>query len=383
MKKQRKKFDVGTIQKHIDLLGHKGLGMTELRTFDPIPRVAYIDNEDDAVRLVFEMEGKTSGIYIGVQPRPPELFDKAPNCWRPACSGPERNCACDNDIEYVTNLFADIDVISSERMKGHPASEEELLQSLRAAELLSREDGLAMSSTICCSGNGHYVLAPVVPISVDSDEIGKKFRQFCQDIANNIAGQINGVRIDPVFNLSRVMRLIGTENRKGQVISGRPHRRAHFVTEPLLARSMALHYMILNTEVEQPYSTGKPLPKSIRCDLRKLSQCEFIQWCRKYPELVSEPLWWGLITNLACLEDGIPLIHEISRLDEVRYDYSNTQRVIQRVIEAGYKPVSCKTLVSVAMTCPGRGRFTCSRINHHCPAKAPMYMAILHTVYKS
>lgn len=380
MKKQRKKFDVDTIQKHIVLLGHRGLGMTELRTFDPIPQVAYVDNEDDAVRLAFEMEGKTSGIYVGGQPRTQELFDKAPSCWKPA-SGAKCNCAHDKDIEYITTCFFDIDVVSKERTKGYPASEEELLQSLQVAELLSREDGLAMSSTICCSGNGHYVLAPIVPISVDSVEIGKKFKRFCQDTAKNIAGRISGVRVDPVFNLSRVMRLIGTENRKGQAIAGRPSRRAYFVTEPLLTKSMALHYMILNMEVERSCSTMEPMPKSIRCDLSKLSKCEFIQWCRKYPELVSEPLWWGLITNIAYLEGGIPLIHEISRLDKLRYDYSDTQRVIQRVVEAGYKPVLCRTLASEGMTCPGRGKFQCSNINY-CPAKAPMYMATLHTVYK-
>jgi hypothetical protein len=380
MNKQRKKFDVDTIQKHIVLLGHRGLGMTELRTFDPIPQVAYVDNEDDAIRLAFEMEGKASGIYVGGQPRTPELFDKAPNCWKPA-SGAKCNCAHDKDIEYITTCFFDIDVVSKERIKGYPASEEELLQSLQAAELISRKDGLAMSSTICCSGNGHYVLAPIVPVSVDSVEIGKKFKRFCQETAKNITSRISGVRIDPVFNLSRVMRLIGTENRKGQAIAGRPYRRAYFVTEPLLIKSMALHYMILNMEVEQSCSTMEPMPKSIRCDLSKLSKCEFIQWCRKYPELVSEPLWWGLITNIAYLEGGIPLIHEISRLDKLRYDYSDTQRVIQRVVEAGYKPVLCRTLASEGMTCPGRGKFQCSNINY-CPAKAPMYMATLHTVYK-
>jgi hypothetical protein len=380
MKKQRKKFDVGTIQKHINLLGHIGLGMTEMRTFDPTPMVAYIDNEDDVVRLVSEMEGKTSGIYVGGQPRPLELFDKAPNCWKPA-SGAKCNCAHDKDIEYITMCFFDIDVVSEARRKGHPASEEELLRSLQAAELLSREDGLAMSSTICCSGNGHYVLAPIVPISVDSDEVGKKFKHFCQQLAQKIANQVDGVKIDPIYNLSRVIRLMGTLNRKGQAITDRPHRRAYFVTKPLLTKSMALYYMILNTEVEQPYRSVESLPKSIRCDLRKLGRCEFIKWCRKYPELVSEPLWWGLITNLAYLEGGIPLIHEISLLDKFRYDYSDTQRVIQRVVEAGYKPVLCRTLLSEAMTCPRRDKFQCSNINH-CPAKAPMYMATLHTVYK-
>ena len=369
------------IRKHLQLLGHKGLGVTELRTFDPIPMVAYVDNEDDAVRLCSQMEGKTSGIYVGVQPRPAHLFDLAPNRWVRARSGKNGNCARDIDIEYVTALFFDIDVVSSERAKGHPASDEELAQTLRAAQQLCREDGLALSSTICCSGNGHYGLVPIVPIPLDCNEIGVKFKCFCRQLAEKIACQAHGVKFDPVYNLSRVMRVMGTFNRKGQAISRRPHRWAYFVTEPVFAMSMALHYMILNIEVEQPCNSVNPLPKGIRCDLSKLQNCEFVHWCREHPEQVSEPLWWGLITNLACLEGGQALIHEISKLDNIRYDYSNTERVIQRVLAAGYKPVSCQTLINYAINCPSRDRFRCSRISR-CPAKAAMYMSTLYTIYE-
>jgi len=369
------------IANHWRMIGHEGLGVTELRIFVHVPMVAYVDNEDDFVGLCLEMEGNTSGIYVGVQPRPAHFFDLAPNRWVRARAGKSGNCARDIDIEYVTILFFDIDVVSAERAKGHPASEEELLQSLYAAQLLCREDGLALSSTICCSGNGHYVLAPIVPISVDSDEVAVKFRNFCRQLVEKIDHQVTGVKFDSVYNLSRVMRVMGTVNRKGQPVPGRPHRRAHFVTEPVLAKSMALHHMIRNTEVEQSHNFGKPLPKGIRCDLSKLKNCQFVQWCRDYPNLVSEPLWFGLITNLAHLEGGPELIHEISALDKCRYDYSNTQRVIQRVINTEYRPVLCKTLVGEVMTCLGRGRFQCSRISR-CPAKAPMYMATLRTIYK-
>jgi len=368
------------IANHWRMLGHEGLGITELRIFDPIPMVAYVDNEDDFVRLCLEMDGKTSGIYVGVQPRPTRFFDLAPNRWVRARAGKSGNCTRDIDIEYVKILFFDIDVVSTKRAKGHPASEEELLQSLHAAELLCREDGLALNSTNCCSGNGHYVLVPIVPISVDSDEVAVKFRNFCRQLVEKINHQVTGVKFDPVFNTSRVMRVMGTVNRKGQPVPGRSHRRAYFVTEPTFGRSMALHHMILNIEVEQSQNFGKPLPKGIRCDLSKLKNCQFVQWCRNYPNLVSEPLWFGLITNLAHLEGGPELIHEISALDKCRYDYSNTQRVIKRVIDTEYKPVCCKTLINENSICSGNDRFQCSRINR-CPAKAPMYMATLHTVY--
>lgn len=266
-------------------------------------------------------------------------------------------------------------------MRDYPASENELRQSLKAAKLISQQEGFALSSVICCSGNGHYVLAPLVPVPVDSDEVATKLKRFCQMTAEKISGQVSGVKIDPVYNLSRVMRLMGTINGKGKVIHGRSHRRAHFVTEPASGRSMALRHMILNTEVKQPHRTIDILPKAIRCDLSKLEKCKFIQWCRKCPEFAGEPLWFAMITNLAHLEGGPELIHEISALDKFRYDYSNTQRIIERVIETGYKPVSCETLTRTSLTHPERGRFNCSKIEQ-CQAKAPMYLATLYTVYK-
>lgn len=248
------------ICQHVQLLGHSAYGVTEVRTFEPRPLVAYADNDDDIVRLAVELDGKVPGIYIGVQPRPLDLFDNAPNCWMPAVSSPQTNWACDRDIEYITACFFDIDVASKERTKGCPATEKELQQSLQAATLLSRENGLALSSVICCSGNGHYVLAPIVPVPVDGDEIAEKFRRFCHQLAEKVARQVSGIKIDPVYNLSRVMRLMGTVNGKGQPSDERPHRRAHFVSEPVPAKSMALHHMILNTEIPAPVqgTTGRP-----------------------------------------------------------------------------------------------------------------------------
>ena len=362
------------------LLGHDSLGVTELRVFDPRPQVAYADSEDDVVRLCREMEGKASGLYVGVQPRPAHLFDLAPNRWVAAHGGPDGNCARDSDIEYITTLFFDIDVVSPERAQGHPASQEELQQSLRAAQLLSSQDGLALSSVVCCSGNGHYVLAPIAPLPIDTDAAGK-FKWFCQSLAENVAHRVAGVRIDPVYNLSRVMRVIGSMNGKGQPTPDRPHRRAHFITDPARPRSIDLHYVILNSDIGQTITTGPDLSAGLRCDLKKIERCKFIEWCRCRPLEVDEPQWFALLTNLAHLEGGIELAHEISALDMFRYDYADTQQVLERILREGYKPVGCRTLMGPAMVRPGRGVFRCYRLDT-CPARAPVYLATSHVVYR-
>ena len=178
LKETRDNCSVAVCQ-HFSLLGHRGYGVTELRTFDIRPMVAYIDNELSAARLCRQVNGRVSGIYVGVQPRPIYLFDKAPNCWKPATLNPESNCACDRDIEYLTACFWDIDVVSAQRDNGHPASQEELLRSYHAAESLCRQECFEASASICCSGNGHYVLAPIVPIPVYDNDVAMKFRCLC------------------------------------------------------------------------------------------------------------------------------------------------------------------------------------------------------------
>jgi len=355
------------------LLGHSGHGVTELRIFDPPPMVAYADSEDSVINLVHQMERAASAIYMGVQPRPPHLFDRAPNCWKPAVSGTKGNCARDTDIEIITALFFDLDAISAERSQGHPACQQELERTLEAALLLSRQDGLALASTICCSGNGHYVVTPVAPIAVAGNDEALRFKFFCSQLAGSISGQATGVRIDPVYNLSRVMRVMGTVNRKGHPVPGRFHRRAHFVTEPISAQSMALHHMIQNTEIpDTPTGVGIS-GGTIKCNLQKIETCELIKWCRRYPTQVSEPQWFALITNLARLEGGPQLAHEISRLDSGRYEHRQTQRLVERVISEGYEASTCATLETMGFVCNRRAK---------CHARAPMYLTDLFSIWK-
>ena len=49
-------------------------------------------------------------------------------------------------------------------------------------------------------------------LPVDGNEAARKFRRFCHQLVGKIAGQVHGVKIDPVYNAGRVMRLMGTIN---------------------------------------------------------------------------------------------------------------------------------------------------------------------------
>jgi len=164
---------------------------------------------------------------------------------------------------------------------------------------------------------------------------------------------------------------MGTRNRKGKVLPNRPHRRAYFVTEPIPAISMALHYMILNTEIPINKQGNKITVPKIECDLRKIENCDFIKWCRKYALAVTEPQWFAMITNLARLEGGPSLIHEISALDMFRYNHKQTQRLIERVVANGYSPTSCKKLIKLGFHCRKLGQ---------CSVKAPTDLTFIHHI---
>lgn len=357
-------IDAQAIRYHYFLLGHQGFGATELRVFDGKSMVAYVDNPEDMVHLCRQMQDR-KGIYVSVQPRCPSLFDHAPNRWRPARDKQGSYCGGNKDIEYITCCFWDIDVVSEHRPE-HPASDEELRSSLAAARRLAKEDELSLNSVICCSGNGHYVLAPLVPLEIADDETLVKYKLFCQRLRHRVSGQVKQVRLDNVFDGARVMRVMGTMNRKGLPVPERPHRRACFVSEPHVSRSMTLHEIIDHIEIPP----AKDIEINVMVsDIGKLEQCGFIRFCRDKPQEVTEPQWFGLITNLVHLEGGIAQIHEISRLDKTRYDFHYTQYVIQRVLDKGYKAIGCKQLLTEEVRKQGYDCELCDR----CEVKAPMY----------
>jgi len=80
-----------------------------------------------------------------------------------------------------------------------------------------------------------------------------------------------------------------------------------------------------------------------------------------------------MITNLAQLDGGPKLIHEILRFDMFRYNYRQTQRLIERVQDRGYAPTSCKTIRNQGFYCPKFGQ---------CQVKAPAYLTHLFSIRK-
>lgn len=86
-------------------------------------------------------------------------------------------------------------------------------------------------------------------------------------------------------------------------------------------------------------------------------KCDFIKHCKKNSKTLSEPLWHGMITNLALFNRGTYRIHELSKGYKT-YSEKETEDKISNFLKSGAGPMTCETLRDRGYTCPRYGK-TC------------------------
>lgn len=95
-------------------------------------------------------------------------------------------------------------------------------------------------------------------------------------------------------------------------------------------------------------------------------KCDFIKHCKKNLKTLSEPLWHGMITNLALFKGGNYRIHELSKGYKT-YSEKETKEKISNFLKSGAGPMTCETLRD-------RG-YTCLRYGKTCYGKSPASLA--------
>ena len=95
-------------------------------------------------------------------------------------------------------------------------------------------------------------------------------------------------------------------------------------------------------------------------------KCDFINHCKKNSKILSEPLWHGMITNLALFKGGTYRIHELSKGYKT-YSEKETEEKISNFLKSGAGPMTCETLKD-------RG-YTCLRYGKTCYGKSPASLA--------
>ena len=95
-------------------------------------------------------------------------------------------------------------------------------------------------------------------------------------------------------------------------------------------------------------------------------KCDFIKHCKKNSKILSEPLWHGMITNLALFNGGTYRIHELSKGYKT-YSEKETEEKISNFLKSGAGPMTCEILRD-------RG-YTCLRYGKTCYGKSPASLA--------
>jgi hypothetical protein len=202
-------------------LAHAGRGITELRVITPargIAGIGYFDQEDAFVAACAAANGN-GNVYAGIQPRPPALLRKAPNRLKRLKAG-----ARDDDIDWLTALVIDIDPV---RPKDTAATDEELGRAVACADHIA--DWLAEKGFTRpvrnMSGNGCQLWFAVPPLAIPAEqreEMRDRLKRFEARIRDKFAS--DDVAIDSIYNLSRIIKVIGTVSVKGEPTPERPHR---------------------------------------------------------------------------------------------------------------------------------------------------------------
>lgn len=186
----------------------------------------YFDYEhiSKAVAAIADTIRFARGIYYTPNPVEPALLARAANRFRDM--GQRDPSTADKDIPRRRWLLIDCDAI---RPSGISSSDAEHAAALtKAAEI---RDGLASmgfpAPVEIDSGNGAQLMYAVdLPGGID-DTICKSVLQSLQAV-NSPAVDID----ETVFNASRIWRLPGSVNCKGDPIPDRPHRRARIIAFP-------------------------------------------------------------------------------------------------------------------------------------------------------
>lgn len=186
----------------------------------------YYDDPAALIRAAEEWSGRAAGVYITLAAVKGDLLARAANRvaeWSKATTR-------DEDVVRRLGILLDFDPV---RPSGIPSTEEEHRAALDKAKAVRNwlvERGLPRTSlALVDSGNGAHCLV-LADIGIDKDSTDLA-RRFIEAIAARFSDTV--VKVDrATFNASRLARLPGTLNKKGEGTPARPHRIARAIELP-------------------------------------------------------------------------------------------------------------------------------------------------------
>jgi len=216
------------------------------------------------------------------------------------------------------------------------------------AEIFSIEpDAIAVVN----SGNGLHLLLQRAGTPIKDRFYFQKnrhhFKAVCTQINLLLQSKGLGGEADPsAFEHRRILRLPNTENRKPNKES-KMASILHIGLSPVafnLAEMSGLPDVEAKDHLPKEYMAKYP-----NVDTKAVKKgCDFLQWCEKNPDAVSEPLWYAALSIAGRLENGLEYAHEISR-GHPYYNPAEVDAKYAQSIEAS-GPRTCKNIAHHGFT---------------------------------
>ena len=193
---------LGDRELYYDLLGHNGLGFTELRIKGTGLYSRMVNTKDKFLGECANADSsKAEFVFAGINPRR-----------HPLGSGPNGG-GTSNDVLYLCNIVLDCD--------GPAVSDEEIVKNFGSC------------SFMVWSGNGWHIYYSVIPVKIDDSnrqDISDRTKAFTDSKRSQFGHLFK--KIDHVHDLARVMRVPGSYNLKD--LTTPKLCRLVLVTDPLL-----------------------------------------------------------------------------------------------------------------------------------------------------
>jgi len=297
--------------------------------------------QKDALVAYAEEYGQQYNTYIGVNPRSTAMASYRRG-------GREDICA-------VVCASQDFDI------KGIAHKETRLPDT--AEELYIFLNTLPVKPTFMVfTGNGvhaYWVFAEPYIISYEADRNHiEKVLKGWEQYVHAIAQEKYGWAFDPVADLPRMLRAVGTVNFKTEerpiceLVSMTERRCTPDDLEQFCTMKTAVSAVTTDTDDFALMGTGSA--ESL------ISKCAFLQHCRDDAATLSEPDWFAMISNIAPTADGHEMVHQLSE-PYPGYSYGETEKKYLNAVKAD-KPVTCKYIKNHLC-------FNCGR---ECGVKAPI-----------
>jgi hypothetical protein len=183
----------------------------------------------------------------------------------------------------MTTLFLDLDV---KRDKKRPSTDVQVRKALDIAAKLKHDNPCLENAVPCISGNGAYLLARL-NFQTDIQTRTLQYRQFLRNLQVQVAGDPDVDLDTKVFDLPRVMAVMGTLKIKGVADDEHPYRMAQFIGEPIPEVSEKLTEAItISTPAPSSVREGQEAPECLRPS--ESPQCPGLELVLTEPRQVSD-----------------------------------------------------------------------------------------------